>query len=166
MEAVEAMTCGMQRAIGLDRLQVIDQTERSESASFALCPLRPDNQRRFPLPFLGQHKPAATISPRRTRRQSSSSSSDMSKDKLEGLVKRMEATLSEMEQLKLHCSRQSEELSQLVVELRRENQELAQKYEQLAMDMKEAKEIIEQLQDTKFAFDAKERQAQKLSRQL
>lgn len=90
----------------------------------------------------------------------------MSKDKLEGLVKRMEATLSEMEQLKLHCSRQSEELSQLVVELRRENQELAQKYEQLAMDMKEAKEIIEQLQDTKFAFDAKERQAQKLSRQL
>ncbi|KAG5265961.1 hypothetical protein AALO_G00248310 [Alosa alosa] len=90
----------------------------------------------------------------------------MSKDKLEGLVKRMEATLAEMEQLKLHCSRQSEELSQLVVELRRENQELAQKYEQLAMDMKEAKEIIEQLQETKFAFDAKERQAQKLSRQL
>ncbi|KAL0170760.1 hypothetical protein M9458_035356, partial [Cirrhinus mrigala] len=90
----------------------------------------------------------------------------MSKEKLEGLVKRMEVTLVEMEQLKLHCGRQSEELSQLVVELRRENQELTEKYSQLAQDMKEAKEIIEQLQDTKYAFDAKERQAQKLSRQL
>lgn len=90
----------------------------------------------------------------------------MSKEKLEGLVKRMEVTLGEMEQLKLHCGRQSEELSQLVVELRRENQELAEKYNRLTQDMKEAKGIIEQLQDTKYAFDAKERQAQKLSRQL
>lgn len=90
----------------------------------------------------------------------------MSKDKLESLVKRMEETLSEMEQLKTHCGRQSEELSQLVVELRRENQELVEKYDQLAVEMKEAKEVIEQLQDTKYAFNAKERQAQKLSRQL
>ena len=90
----------------------------------------------------------------------------MSKDKLESLVKHMEETLSEMEQLKLHCGKQSEELSQLVVELRRENQELVEKYNQLAAEMKEAKEIIEQLQDTKYAFNAKERQAQKLSRQL
>lgn len=90
----------------------------------------------------------------------------MSKDKLESLVKHMEETLSEMEQLKLHCGKQSEELSQLVVELRRENQELVEKYNQLAMEMKEAKEVIEQLQDTKYAFNAKERQAQKLSRQL
>ncbi len=92
--------------------------------------------------------------------------SEMSKDKLESLVKRMEETLSEMEQLKLHCGKQSEELSQLVVELRRENQELVEKYNQLVVEMKEAKEIIEQLQDTKYAFNAKERQAQKLSRQL
>lgn len=90
----------------------------------------------------------------------------MSKDKLESLVKRMEETLSEMEQLKMHCGKQSEELSQLVVELRRENQELVEKYNQLTVEMKEAKEIIEQLQDTKYAFNAKERQAQKLSRQL
>lgn len=90
----------------------------------------------------------------------------MSKDKLENLVKHMEETLSEMEQLKLHCGKQSEELSQLVVELRRENQELVEKYNQLAIEMKEAKEIIEQLQETKYAFNAKERQAQKLSRQL
>lgn len=92
--------------------------------------------------------------------------SEMSKDKLESLVKHMEETLSEMEQLKLHCGKQSEELSQLVVELRRENQELVEKYNQLAAEMKEAKEIIEQLQDTKYAFNAKERQAHKLSRQL
>lgn len=90
----------------------------------------------------------------------------MSKDKLEGLVQRMEATLMEMEQLKVHCGKQNEELSQLVVELRRENQELAEKYNQLAVEMKEAKEIIDQLQETKQAFNAKERQAQKLSRHL
>ncbi|KAJ7988782.1 hypothetical protein DPEC_G00312780 [Dallia pectoralis] len=90
----------------------------------------------------------------------------MSKDKLEGLVKRMEVTLTEMESLKFHCGKQSEELNHLVVELRRENQELLEKYNQLAQEMKEAREIIEQLQDTKFAFDAKERQARKLSKQL
>lgn len=90
----------------------------------------------------------------------------MSKEQLECLVKRMEETLSEMEQLKLHSGKQSEELGQLVLELRRENQELVEKYDQLAVEMKEAKEIIEQLQDTKYAFNAKERQARKLSRQL
>lgn len=90
----------------------------------------------------------------------------MSKEKLEGLVQRMEETLLEMEHLKVHCGKQSEELSQLVVELRRENQELVEKYNQLAVEMKEAKEIIDQLQDTKHAFNAKERQARKLSRHL
>uniref|UniRef100_A0A3B3QH17 Si:dkey-65b13.13 n=1 Tax=Paramormyrops kingsleyae TaxID=1676925 RepID=A0A3B3QH17_9TELE len=90
----------------------------------------------------------------------------MSKEKLEGLMKSMEVMLREMEQLKSHCGQQAEELSQLVAELRGENRELAEKYDQLAQDMKEAKEIIAQLQDTKFAFDAKERQAQKLNRQL
>lgn len=103
---------------------------------------------------------------RRTSVKVEQNNSEMSKDKLESLVKHMEETLSEMEQLKLHCGKQSEELSQLVVELRRENQELVEKYNQLAAEMKEAKEIIEQLQDTKYAFNAKERQAQKLSRQL
>ncbi|TKS87124.1 hypothetical protein D9C73_021248 [Collichthys lucidus] len=100
------------------------------------------------------------------RKETNKNLSEMSKDKLESLVKHMEETLSEMEQLKLHCGKQSEELSQLVLELRRENQELVEKYNQLAAEMKEAKEIIDQLQDTKYAFNAKERQAQKLNRQL
>jgi len=81
-------------------------------------------------------------------------------------VKRMEETLSEMEQLKSHCGKQSEELSRLVVELRRENRELAERYDQLAADMRAAKEVIDQLQDTRHAFEAKERQVRKLSRQL
>ena len=90
----------------------------------------------------------------------------MSKEKLESLVRRMEQTLLEMEQLKAHCGKQSGELNQLVVQLRRENQELIERYEELAQGMKEAKEIIDQLQDTRYAFDAKERQAQKLRRHL
>lgn len=90
----------------------------------------------------------------------------MSKEKLDSLVKTMEAMLSEVEQLKVHCTKQTEEVNLLVQDLRKENKDLAQKYTQITQDMLEAKEAIGQLQDTKFAFEAKERQAQKLSRQL
>lgn len=90
----------------------------------------------------------------------------MSKEKLESLVKNMEIMLSEVEQLKIHCTKQTEEVNQVVQELRRENKDLMQKYERICQDLKEAKETIAQLQDTKFAFEAKERQAQKLNRQL
>lgn len=90
----------------------------------------------------------------------------MSKEKLDSLVKTMETMLSEVEQLKVHCTKQTEEVNQLVQDLRKENKDLAQKYSQITQDMLEAKEAIGQLQDTKFAFEAKERQAQKLSRQL
>lgn len=90
----------------------------------------------------------------------------MSKEKLESLVKNMEIMLSEVEQLKIHCTKQTEEVNQVVQELRRENKELTEKYEHICQDLKEAKEAIAQLQDTKFAFEAKERQAQKLNRQL
>ncbi|CAI5763882.1 Hypothetical predicted protein [Podarcis lilfordi] len=90
----------------------------------------------------------------------------MSREKLEALVKNMEIMLSEVEQLKIHCTKQTEEVNQVVLELRRENKELTQKYEQICQDLKEAKEAIVQLQDTKVAFEAKERQAQKLNRQL
>uniref|UniRef100_H3ASC5 Si:ch1073-469d17.2 n=1 Tax=Latimeria chalumnae TaxID=7897 RepID=H3ASC5_LATCH len=90
----------------------------------------------------------------------------MSKEKLEALVKNMEIMLSEVEQLKIHCTKQTEELNQVVQELRRENRDLSEKYTQMSQDLKEANETILQLQDTKFAFEAKERQAQKLNRQL
>ncbi|XP_077117839.1 uncharacterized protein LOC143774288 [Ranitomeya variabilis] len=90
----------------------------------------------------------------------------MSKEKLDSLVKTMEAMLSEVEQLKVHCTKQTEEVNQLVQDIRRENKDLAEKYAQITQDMQEAREAIGQLQDTKFAFEAKERQAQKLSRQL
>lgn len=90
----------------------------------------------------------------------------MSKEKLDSLVKTMESMLSEVEQLKVHCSKQTDEVNQLVLDLRKENKDLAKKYSQITQDMQEAKEAIGQLQDTKFAFEAKERQAQKLSRQL
>ncbi|KAJ1103563.1 hypothetical protein NDU88_000984 [Pleurodeles waltl] len=90
----------------------------------------------------------------------------MSKEKLESLVKNMEVMLSEVEQLKAQCTRQMEEVHHAMQEIRCENKELAEKYGQITQDMREAREAIVQLQDTKFAFEAKERQAQKLSRQL
>uniref|UniRef100_A0ACB8G3Z1 Uncharacterized protein n=1 Tax=Sphaerodactylus townsendi TaxID=933632 RepID=A0ACB8G3Z1_9SAUR len=91
---------------------------------------------------------------------------EMSQEKLEALVKDMEIMLAEVEQLKIHCTKQTEEVNQVVQDLRRENKELSQKYEYICRDLKEAKETIAQLQDTKFAFESKERQAQKLNRQL
>ncbi|OCT64840.1 hypothetical protein XELAEV_18041079mg [Xenopus laevis] len=90
----------------------------------------------------------------------------MSKEKLDSLVKTMEAMLAEVEQLKVHCTKQTEEVNQLVQDIRRDNKDLAEKFTQITQDMQEAREAIGQLQDTKFAFEAKERQAQKLSRQL
>ncbi|KYO28453.1 hypothetical protein Y1Q_0016026 [Alligator mississippiensis] len=90
----------------------------------------------------------------------------MSKEKLESLLKNMEIMLSEVEQLKIHCTKQTEEVNQIVQELRRENKDMTQKHERICQDLKEAKELVVQLQDTKVAFEAKERQAQKLSRQL
>lgn len=91
---------------------------------------------------------------------------NMSREKLEALVKNVEIMLSEVEQLKIHCTKQTEEVNQVVQDLRRENKDLTQKYEYICRDLKEAKETIAQLQDTKFAFESKERQAQKLNRQL
>lgn len=90
----------------------------------------------------------------------------MSDEKLEFLVKNMEIMLSELEQMKTQCSKQTLELQQAVQELRRENKDLSEKYIQLSLELSTAKEVISQLQDTKSAFEAKERQAQKLNRQL
>lgn len=90
----------------------------------------------------------------------------MSDEKLEFLVKNMEIMLSELEQMKAQCSKRTLELQQAVQELRRENKDLSEKYIQLSLELSTAKEVISQLQDTKSAFEAKERQAQKLNRQL
>ncbi|KAI4875583.1 hypothetical protein NFI96_006118 [Prochilodus magdalenae] len=88
------------------------------------------------------------------------------REKLETLMKSMEVLLTEVEQLRSHCTHWNLELSRHITELRLENRELTEKYDALAQELQEALETIEDLQDTKYALDAKERQAEKLNRQL
>ena len=85
---------------------------------------------------------------------------------LERLMKSMEVLLSAVEQLKGHCGHHLTELMQLVLELRQEQQQLTQRYDNMAHELQETLEVVEDLTDTKFAFNSKERQAQKLNRQL
>ncbi len=87
-------------------------------------------------------------------------------EKLESLVRSMEVLLREVEQLRGHCGHYNLELSRHIMELRLENRILTDKYSALDRELQEALETIEDLQDTKYALDAKERQAEKLNRQL
>lgn len=88
------------------------------------------------------------------------------RERLEVLMRSMEVLLTDVEQLRSHCIHWNLELSRHITELRLENRELIEKYDALARELHEALETIEDLQDTKYAFDAKERQSEKLNRQL
>lgn len=85
---------------------------------------------------------------------------------LEVLMSRTEAVLAEMESLREYSTHNTAELTRLLAELRAENWALREKYQALALDMQDAMEATQGLMDTKYAQDAKGRQARKLSRQL
>ncbi|CAM9493414.1 unnamed protein product [Lampetra fluviatilis] len=90
----------------------------------------------------------------------------MSGEKMDSLATTIEAIAADVAQIKAQFAKQSEELDGVVQDMRRDNNNLEQKYAQMANELREAKHLIQQLQDTKVAFEAKERQAQKLNRQL
>lgn len=85
---------------------------------------------------------------------------------LELLMSRTEAVLAEMEYLREYSTHHTAELTRLLAEQRAENRALREKYQALALDMQEAMTLMEGLMDTKYAQDAKGRQARKLSRQF
>ncbi|MGH0172596.1 UNVERIFIED_CONTAM: hypothetical protein FKN15_063583 [Acipenser sinensis] len=90
----------------------------------------------------------------------------MSRDQIESVVRSVEKLLSEAEVLKNHCRRQNEETRLVIVELRRDNRELQDKYVQAELDMAVMKRAVNELVDMKVAFEARERQVRKLSKQL
>ncbi|EMP25793.1 hypothetical protein UY3_17099 [Chelonia mydas] len=90
----------------------------------------------------------------------------MSREQTESVVKTVESLLAEAEQLKNHCRRQNEDIKLIMEELQRENKELAQNYEQAEHEMEEMRKALSELMDTKIAFEARERQVRKLSKQL
>ncbi|KAJ7307154.1 hypothetical protein JRQ81_009138 [Phrynocephalus forsythii] len=90
----------------------------------------------------------------------------MSREQIESMVKTVETLLAETEQLKNRCRRQNQEVMVILEELQRENRDLVQNYEQVKQEMEAVQKSLNELMDTKIAFEARERQARKLSKQL
>lgn len=74
--------------------------------------------------------------------------------------------LSDVEQLRSHCSHQATELLNATVDLRQQQDELKESYMDLSREMQEIMDTVDDLFSTKSAFETKERQTQKLNRQL
>ncbi|CAI9559241.1 unnamed protein product [Staurois parvus] len=90
----------------------------------------------------------------------------MSREQLEGVVRTVETLLAEAEALRVRCQRQSDEVKQLCEDLRNENRDLVERFSQAERDLTEVKRSVNELMDTKIAFEARERQVRKLSKQL
>lgn len=91
---------------------------------------------------------------------------EVTADRLEQLMKSMEVLLSDVEQLRSHCSHQASELIRAAVDLRQQQDELKESYSELSREMQEIMDAVDDLFSTKSAFETKEKQAQKLNRQL
>ncbi|CAN9507849.1 unnamed protein product [Ophioblennius macclurei] len=96
----------------------------------------------------------------------SESEFEVTTDRLEQLMKSMQVLLSDVEQLRGHCSHQATELMRAAVELRQQQEGLKESYNELSRDMQEIMDSVDDLFNTKSAFETKEKQAQKLNRQL
>lgn len=90
----------------------------------------------------------------------------MSKDQLDSVVSHAEGLLSLAAQLLAQCQEESAQTAALTEQLREESQSLLSQSDMLQQDMAEMGKALETLMDTKVAFEAKERQARKLSKQL
>ncbi|GCC45042.1 hypothetical protein chiPu_0028808 [Chiloscyllium punctatum] len=83
----------------------------------------------------------------------------MSKSQVDGLVKTLEALTQELELTKCDCRQQLEAV-------RGESEQLKQRCQRLEQELDELKKSVAELLDTKLAFEARERQVRKLSKQL
>ncbi|KAM7367816.1 hypothetical protein PAMP_014091 [Pampus punctatissimus] len=97
---------------------------------------------------------------------SSQADFEVTTDRLEQLMKSMEVLLSDVEELRSHCSHHATELVQAAVELKQQQDELKQSYLDLSQEMQVIMDSMDDLFSTKSAFETKEKQAQKLNRQL
>lgn len=91
---------------------------------------------------------------------------EVTADRLQQLVKSMEVLLSDVEQLRGHCSHQASELLHAASDLRQQQDELKECYLDLSREMQGIMDSVDDLFGTKSAFEAREKQAQKLNRQL
>lgn len=91
---------------------------------------------------------------------------EVTADRLNQLMKSMEVLLSDVEQMRSRCSHHTTELLQAAADLRQQQEELKGTYTDLSRDMQDIMDSVDDLFNTKSAFETKEKQAQKLTRQL
>lgn len=87
-------------------------------------------------------------------------------EQLEQVTKNMETLLLDVEQLRSSCSDQAGELLQVAADLRKQQQELRESYAELSRELQDMMGSVEELLGTKSAFEAKEKETEKLNRLL
>lgn len=90
----------------------------------------------------------------------------MATEQPDALVLGAEVLLAEAAQVQMRCWEQSAQLSAAAAQLRHQSQALREQCGAALVDMAELRGKLEELLDTKVAFEARERQARKLSKQL
>ncbi|TMS01968.1 hypothetical protein E3U43_007508 [Larimichthys crocea] len=91
---------------------------------------------------------------------------DMSENQCESVAVSVESLLNDAKRMQMQCRERSEQLSMAATQLRVESAALREQCEASQLDMAQIRRQLDELMDTKAAFEAKERQARKLSKQL
>lgn len=91
---------------------------------------------------------------------------NMSQDQWESVAVSVESLLNDAKRMQLQCRERSEQLSVAATQLRVESAALREQCEASQLDMARIRRQLDELMDTKAAFEARERQARKLSKQL
>ncbi|KAG5260948.1 hypothetical protein AALO_G00298300 [Alosa alosa] len=90
----------------------------------------------------------------------------MSASQVESVVSSVESLLAEARRVQSQCSDRAEHLSAAAAHLREEMGELREECETAQLDMVRMRRLLDEMRDSKTAFEGRERQSRKLSKQL
>lgn len=91
---------------------------------------------------------------------------EMTAEGLNELMRSMETMLSDVEDLRSQCSIQARELLEAAMELKQQQDELKESYKELAADMQEVMDVMDDLCISKSAFEAREKDMEKLGEEF
>lgn len=91
---------------------------------------------------------------------------DLSSDQCDSVVVSVESLLSDAKRMQAQCRERSDQLALAASQLRTESAALREQCEATQLDMARIRRQLEELLETKAAFEARERQARKLSKHL
>lgn len=91
---------------------------------------------------------------------------EMAKAQTDTVMYSVESMLVEAVRIQTQCKERSTELAASAAELHEETQSLREQCEATQLDMARLRRMLDDLLDTKHAYEARERQTRKLSKQL